>query len=178
MGRADRPAPVLPVAGLLVVAPEWFGAVEEGLSGRLGPFSLCAPSEPFRCTDYYAREMGPRLLRSYAAFTRLIDPAELADLKQEACSLEQALALRAGRPGRRVANIDVGCLDLGRLALATTKDRSHRLYLRDGIFAEVTLAWRDGRFEAQPWTYPDYRSEAARGFFAEARRAYRERLRG
>ena len=51
--------------------------------------------------------------------------------------------------------------------LATTKDQAHRLYVGDGIFAEVTLRYRDGADEPWPWTYADYREEAVRHFLNE-----------
>jgi hypothetical protein len=60
--------------------------------------------------------------------------------------------------------------------LATTKDQAHRIYLRDGIFAEVTLRFQAGAFEPWPWTYADYREDFVREFLREARTYYRSRL--
>jgi len=58
--------------------------------------------------------------------------------------------------------------------LATTKDYSHRIYVRDGIYEEVTLVYRRGSgFEPWPWTYPDYRSETAKRFFLAVRESLR-----
>ena len=55
-----------------------------------------------------------------------------------------------------------GVLALGKFLLATTKDQAHRVYLRDGIFAEVTLRFQDGAFRPWPWTYADYREQIGR----------------
>ena len=45
----------------------------------------------------------------------------------------------------------------------------HRLYLREGIYAEVTLAFRDQHWQPMTWTYPDYQREDFRLFFQECR---------
>jgi hypothetical protein len=74
-------------------------------------------------------------------------------------------------------NLDPGLLNLGKFMLATTKDQAHRIYLRDGIFAEVTLRFEHGAFVAWPWTYADYREPALHQFLHEARDFYKRRLR-
>jgi hypothetical protein len=74
-------------------------------------------------------------------------------------------------------NLDPGVLSLGKFVLATTKDQAHRVYLGDGIFAEVTLRFEAGAFRPWPWTYADYREPAVCDFLKEARVYYRERLR-
>ena len=85
---------------------------------------------------------------------------------------------RAGPyPEPRPLNLDPGVLELGKFLLATTKDQAHRIYLRDGIFAEVTLRFQDGAFVPWEWTYADYRLPEVRAFLGEARDYYRVRLR-
>ncbi|NLZ76641.1 MAG: DUF4416 family protein, partial [Spirochaetales bacterium] len=49
-------------------------------------------------------------------------------------------------------------LTLGNLVLATTKNRSHRIALDVGIYAELTLIYHDRSYRALPWTYADYKS--------------------
>ena len=63
----------------------------------------------------------------------------------------------------------VGLVQLGKFLLASTKDQAHRVYLRDDIFAEVTLRFQAGAFEVWPWTYADYHEEAVRAFLNQAR---------
>jgi hypothetical protein len=57
--------------------------------------------------------------------------------------------------------------------LASTKDHAHRIYLNDGIYAEVTLAYRRGGWQAFPWTYPDYRRHDFQEFFTRCRESLR-----
>lgn len=60
--------------------------------------------------------------------------------------------------------------------LATTKDQAHRIYVGDGIYAEVTLRFQAGVFEPWPWTYADYREPHVRAFLKQARDFYRQRM--
>ena len=82
----------------------------------------------------------------------------------------------AGGARRRSVNLDPGMLTLGRLMLASTKDNAQRIPLRDGIYAEITLLYRKGKFEALPWTYPDYRSAAYHDVLLNLRARYKRQL--
>jgi len=55
-------------------------------------------------------------------------------------------------------------LTLHNLVLATTRDYAHRVYVRDGIHAELTLLYRSGGRQSLPWTYPDCRTAACFAF--------------
>jgi hypothetical protein len=66
-------------------------------------------------------------------------------------------------------NIDPGYITPAKLVLASTKDHAHRIYLRDGIFAEVTLVYRQRKWQPLEWTYPDYRRDDYQQFFTECR---------
>ena len=56
--------------------------------------------------------------------------------------------------------------------LATGKNFSHRIYLRRGIYADLTLIYRQGRFESLPWTYPDYADVQLQDFLFMVRKKY------
>ena len=71
--------------------------------------------------------------------------------------------------GIRKINIDPGYMTLAKVVLASRKNYSHRIYLGRGVFAEVELFYKDGIFNAMPYTYPDYRDDAFLRIFAAAR---------
>ncbi len=125
-------------------------------------------------TDYYTQEMGPRLYRTWWSLHRLLPPDQLAELKLFANELEQQYAVPGG--GGRSVNIDPGYLNESRLVLASCKDFSHRVYLGQGVFAEVTLICRKDGFQPLEWTYSDYRSPEALRFFAAMKQDYRKQL--
>jgi hypothetical protein len=167
------PEPVKPIVALLYRLPEAYAAALRSLEAVLGAPQLLSEPFPFDFTEYYAREMGPGLLRRYACFERHLDPGDLAALKCWTSELESRLA----EAGRRRVNLDPGYVTLESLVLASTKPAAHRIYLSRGIHAEVTLLSKQRRFEVLPWTYPDYRLEATRGFFDRVRALYREERR-
>jgi hypothetical protein len=74
--------------------------------------------------------------------------------------------------GARQVNIDPGYVSLAKVVLASTKDFSHRIYVGNGIYEEVTLHYQraSDRFEPWPWTYPDYCTAEANDFFMNVRR--------
>ncbi len=127
----------------------------------------------FDITDYYQAEMGSNLKRKFYAFERLISPNLLPRIKIFTNRLEKKLAKRNGQ---RQFNIDPGYLTLSKFVLATTKDYSHRLYLNKGIYAEVTLKFKDETFQPWEWTYPDYRQKEYLEIFNKIRKIYKEQL--
>jgi hypothetical protein len=147
------------------------------LEQAYGPVALASPPCDFDETAYYEPAMGPGLRKTLFAFRDLVPADSLPDLKRHAIDLEAELARAGVYPEPRPLNLDPGVLTLGKFVLATTKDQAHRVYLRDGICAEVTLRFHDGAFEPWPWTYADYRRPEVRAFLKQARDYYRGRLR-
>jgi hypothetical protein len=150
----------------------------EVLRSAYGAIALASPDYSFHHTDYYAETMGPNLRKQFLAFERLVTADVLAEIKRHTISLEERLAATKAYAEPRPLNLDPGLLQLGKFVLATTKDQSHRIYLRDGIFAEVTLRFHAGAYEPWPWTYADYREPALHEFLKNARDYYRQELSG
>jgi hypothetical protein len=147
------------------------------LQAAYGPLERTSPPFDFHQTAYYEATMGPQLHKQFFAFQTLIEPELLPTIKLATNALENELAASGQFAEPRPLNLDPGLILLGKFVLATTKDQQHRLYLRDGIFAEVTLRYQDKAFEPWPWTYADYHEEAVRAFLKECREDYRRRLR-
>ena len=139
--------------------------------------SVAAQSEefPFSFTTYYEPEMGKDLLRSFLTFEQRVSPAVQAEIKLRTNEIESEFI----KEGQREVNLDPGLLTAHNLILTTGKDFSHRIYIRDGIFAEVTLMVNKGRLTPLPWTYADYRSPIVLDFFEKQRQkflVYRKKL--
>jgi len=173
VGEVQAPSPVKLVVGMLSLAPDRFLEAERALAEVYGPIDYRSPALPFAYTDHYERELGAGLQRVFVAFRNLIDPASLARIKVHTNALEDGWK----EGGRRRINLDPGYLCGGKLVLATTKDHAHRLYLGEGIYAEVTLAYRHGAWQPWPWTYPDYRSEEYAAILSVIRALYMAQLR-
>ncbi len=174
MGTVQPPAQVKLFCALLVAPTLPLDEIETLLAETYGVIVLRSMPTPFIQTTYYEREMGTNLTRLYVAFDPLVSIAELAAVKH----ITNRLEARWSTPqGQRRVNIDPGYLDLAKVVLASTKDHSHRLYIGDGIFAEVTLRYRQHVFQPWEWTYPDYRTPATLTFFHQLREVYKRQLR-
>jgi hypothetical protein len=112
------------------------------LKKQFGSIDFESQTLDFNYTDYYAPEMGSHLKRKFISFSRLVPIQDLYQIKLYTNRLEAKFS--QGR--KRRINIDPGYLDLAKLVLATTKDYAHRIFLRKGIFAEVTLSFKNDSF--------------------------------
>jgi len=146
----------------------------QALSEKYGKADFISGPAPFTYTDYYEKEFGSSLIRRFVAFERLIRPEALPDVKLWTNALEKRLAAE----GRRKVNIDPGYLALAHLILATGKGYTHRPCLREGIYADLTLIYRDKSFHPLPWTYPDYAGGEVIGMLTRVREKYLLQLKG
>lgn len=175
MGDIRPIKPVLLIIGAFASEEQTLEWAKEKTAGCFGTIFLESENFRFdRFTDYYEREMGAVLLKRFWAFEKLIDPSALSDIKCRCNDLEETVRAKDRLSSDKTSiprplNLDPGYIDLGKLILASTKDHAHRIYLRDGIFAETTLMYTQKKWQALPWTYPDYRSEAYHRFFCLCR---------
>ena len=174
MGDIRTPLPVKLITSIFAAEPPLFATVKRELVEAFGPIDYQSPRLPFNQTDYYRQEFVPDLQREIIAFRPLIDPARIAEIKRYSNGLEVEYAREDG--SRRV-NLDPGYLEQGKLVLVTTKNYAHRIYLGQGIYAEVTLIYRNHNFQPLPWTYPDYASDAYTAMLSEIRDVYGKQLR-
>jgi hypothetical protein len=138
-----------------------------------GPVDHESRPVPFTFTDYYDREMGPGLSRVFWSFARLIDPSAIVDAKHATNRIEEALA----RDGRRTVNLDPGYLDTYKVVLATAKGAGQKIYLRDGIWADLTVTFVKGRVNYYDWGFPDFKSGAYDRTLLRIREAYKAQRR-
>jgi len=165
----DKPSgdPAKLVAGLLSADPKLLTEAEAALGELFGRVSARSEQIAFNFTDYYQPEMGPGLVRQWVGFFGLVEPDVLADLKIKTRQLEKRFR---GPDNKRRVNLDPGVLTLHNLVLASTKGFAHRIYLRDGIFAELELIFQSGKFQPLAWTYPDYQTPACQEFLMRCRK--------
>ncbi len=159
------------VIGVLSTAEDRRAEIISILEKEFGPILTESPVLEFPFTDYYDSEMGQRPVRYLLQFRDLVDPSDLAGFKTRTNEKEKTFAASDG--GRRV-NLDPGILSLSSFILATCKDRAHRIPLRDGIYAETTLIYKNHDFQSLEWTYADYRSDEIRRILREFRENYKK----
>ncbi|MHC4399559.1 MAG: DUF4416 family protein [Planctomycetota bacterium] len=177
MGTPAPPSPALLVLAAFSRHPQAIGWARDRAVEVFGPVAAESESFAFEETDYYEATMGRDLKKTFWAFARRIDAARIAEIKLQTNQWERQYAETAGHAEPRPLNLDPGYLTQGKLVLASTKDHAHRVYLDRGIFAEVTLHFRHGRWQHSPWTFPDYRRDEYHRFLSQCRDWLRRELR-
>lgn len=173
MGTRSSFPPEKLVVGVLSTRIERMGELRKLLEDRFGPADWESSVFDFTFTDYYVPEMGEGIKRYFISFSNLVDPETLADIKIFTNSVETQFM----EDGKRKVNLDPGIISVDRFILATTKNRGHRVPLRKGIYAEITLIYMNKNFQELPWTYADFRSMEYRNLLKELRRKYLLQLR-
>lgn len=129
--------------------------VRSQLEVLLGPIHSVYQSTYFPMKSYYAKEMGQESLLKRFLFASNIKQIreKIIPLKNQVYKLEQEYKQPSGG---RIFNIDVGYVAMEQVVLATHKPYSHRIYLGESVFGELTYTFEAKHFHVLSWTYPDY----------------------
>ncbi len=173
--RMAIPQPIKPVK--LIIAALFADATrlqlaQRELTAAFGVIDYVSPLVPFEATHYYVQELGAPIVRLFYAFEQLLAPEDLPAIKLRSNAIEQTLAVA----GKRCINLDPGYLDTDKFVLASAKYQGHKIYLREGIWADMTLHYEKGRFTALPWSFPDFKSGAYEKAFVHIREIYKKQL--
>jgi hypothetical protein len=141
------------VLAVLTALPEWLPERVRILEASFGPVDYRSAFVPFSDDAYYAAEMGGPLWRGWLSFRGSVSPRDLPAWKRRARELEAQWAVA----GRRSWNLDIGYLDSDKLVLASFKRGPLKLYLDQGVWADVILGYSQGAFQPAPRTFPDFR---------------------
>ena len=170
--------PTLPLPGrafLSVLGAHWdefWPTLRPRLEELLGPADYESSPIPFILTSYYDAELGAPIHRRILSFERPLPLDGLAEIKLGTNTLEDEWA----RAGRRLFNLDPGYITQERLVLATGKNFTHRVYLSQGIWADLTLIYQGGDWLDLPWTFPDYATPEVKTHLTRIREMYRDSL--
>jgi len=172
MGKVGAPHQVKLFFGFIFKEEPVYSSCRKIIEKHFGKIDLESGCFDFGLTDYYAAEMGTGLKKRFLSAERLIQQDKLASVKVFTNSLEKKFSHK----NCRLINIDPGILDHAKIILASTKDFYHRVYIGQGIFAEVTLAYQNKTYRGFEWTYPDFKSCAYIDFFKRLRDIYAKQV--
>jgi hypothetical protein len=153
MAMLLMPEPVKYFVALLWSDAKLLPSVQARMAAQWGDSDFAGPDRPFDRTTYYDAEMGPSLFRRLMSFETLRSPEEIAAAKLACIEMEKAFAI----DGRRRVNLDIGYLDHNKIVLASVKSAGQKIYLREGIYADLVARYADGRYQPFPWTFPDFK---------------------
>lgn len=122
-------------------------------------FSLIPKQNPL--ASYYSKEMGENLSRIFFLTSKAYPREYLLSTKLQSLAWEKNWS----KSNARMINADIGFLSLENFLLATTKNYSHRIFLGQDIFADLTYYFHQGELQTLPWTYPDYLDQDKKDFF-------------
>ncbi len=157
--------------GLIYREPEQYEKMIENIIS-IAPVDVESIEIPFDFTDYYKKELGSNLIRKWISIDKKIPENELVHLKQTSIEWEKNLS----KDKKRKVNCDPGGISLSRVILVTTKNYSHRIYMGNGIYSEITLIFKNKNFTPLEWTYPDYRSDTFLQFALKCREKLKSSL--
>ena len=169
MSTPSPPKPAKLIIGAYMADKRLLPGLATELTAMFGAMDIISAWLDFDFTTYYAQEMGTPLFRRMMAFKTLIAQDQLASVKVATNRIEQG----SMADGCRKLNIDPGYLLSERFVLATGKNFSHRIYLQQGIYADLTLIYTRGDYQALPWTYPDYSDANMIDYLKTVRKKYK-----
>ena len=168
MSRPTFPEPVKLISSVFSGSRDILNKTITILSEEFGGLDYISALVPFEYTDYYAKESGTSLIRRFISFENLVSPDTLPDIKLFTNKVEGKFM----RDSSRIVNIDPGYISRAHLILATGKAYTHRPYIRDGIYADLTLIFIKHTFRSLEWTYPDYSDKSMIMMFNNIRERY------
>ena len=172
-----RPQAVDPVKLLVAILWAPLGPLQdavEALTHTWGEIDFGGADHPFDITDYYEPEMGGMLSRRIISFFQLVPPDSIVAAKHICNEIEDRLA----GPRGRLLNLDVGYLDHNKIILASFKGAGQKIYLKDGVWADLVARYRAGRYSPFEWTFPDFRDGRYDQELSKIRQTYLAQLRG
>ena len=176
MWDLKTPKPVKLLIGILAANQKCIEEAVEVLGREFGKIDFVSDVWDFDKTDYYKEQTGEQILRQFVSIEKLIEPGDLSKIKHKTNQLEQKLVNKLSVDVPRPVNFDPGIIEPSKLILATTKNYSHRIYIGEKMYAEVTLIFDKGVWKAFDYTYPDYRQQCYMDFFDKVRGRLLEQL--
>ncbi len=167
--KPQEPEPVKFFIGILYSDAPFLESVLPALEEKYGPIDYRSEPFPFDVTDYYVDELGHPIFRIFVSFRDWIHPRELARLKIETNALEEKFS----ENGHRKINLDPGYMDVGKVVLASAKFNIQKIYLDQGIYADLTLHYEKGHFFPYPWSFPDFKTGRYERTFLLIRERYK-----
>lgn len=120
----------------------------------------------------YTEEMGESLLRRFYSFEKPVERDKLPDIKAVCHKIEKQFGDMVDDYPFRTVNIDPGLMTPENVVMASHREFNNRVYLSNGVFAELVLVFSRGRYVRLPWTNMDFCQGEAIEFFMRVRQSF------
>ncbi len=181
MGKIHFPKPAKLIISMISSDVYLFNFFKEALIKSFSKIDLESNIQPFNFTNYYEKEFGKDLKQKLFSFDSLIKPDYLPEIKKITNDLENDLIKKNIEKdvslNSRKINLDPGYISLNKFILASTKNGPSRIYLNNGIYAEITLRFINKSFVPCEYTYSNYKTLEYINFLNTVRQRYKLQLR-
>ena len=157
------------IIGVIYADPQWLLKAKLAIKRHSWEIDNQSQEFVFDQTDYYSKEMGDGLKRCFLSIKGLQSLEFSAEWKLKTLEIEKQLSNK----GKRRINLDPGYLDLSRVVLLSGKEGSHKIYLRNGVWADLILLKDKGGYKNFPWTFPDISTGCYDDFFLKLRAEFK-----
>lgn len=147
-----------------------FDKVLHKLKNKYGDVVVQTPQFRLEYSSYYKKEMGENLVKMFFALDCLVHKDTAVAIKKDSMAIEKEHSLEG-----RTVNIDPVLVDEYQVVALSRKDRGSRIFICDGIYAEMELFYHHGAFHPFVWTYIDYKQNIP--FFENIRKIYLKKIR-
>jgi hypothetical protein len=173
MAQTGLPAPVKMIIAVLWSDEASREQVFAECKTLWGSMDFQGADHVFDVTDYYEPEMGSPLYRRLISFKDLVQPDRLAELKLRTNEIEMRHRASAGR----LINLDIGYLDHNKLVLASAKAAGQKIYVGQGMYADLIARFGHGNYQPFEWTFIDFKDGRYNKELNEIRDIYLSQLR-
>jgi len=180
VGKIFLPKPAKLIISMITSDKYLFSLCKEVLIKKFGEVDIESNTQPFNFTDYYEEEFGENLMQKLFSFYTLVRQDELAEIKiitndLENNNIDKNIKKNITHHKRKI-NLDPGYITLNKYILASTKNGPSRIYLKQGIYAEITLRFINKSFVTCEYTYPNYKTNEYVNFLNSVRLKYKLQL--
>jgi len=181
VGNIYLPKPAKLIISMISSDTNLFDLYKDILKKIFGQVDLESNFQTFNFTSYYEPEFGKDLKQKLFSFSKLIKQNKLPEIKKTTNNLENNFVTENTKNDiylrRRKINLDPGYISLDKFILASTKNGPSRIYLNNGIYAEITLRFLNKSFTSCEYTYPNYKTVEFIEFLNKVRIKYKLQLR-
>ena len=152
--------------GLISNKENLFNEIKEELKNLYGEIIHETKIFSWNFTDYYEKELGKDLKKQFLFFKKPINQEEIVKIKLETNKLED----KYSKNKKRSINIDPGYLTEIKAVLASAKNKSYKIYIKNGIYGDPVLRYVNNSYQAFEHSFKDFKTKEYIEIFNEARK--------
>ncbi|HDL01205.1 MAG TPA: DUF4416 family protein [candidate division Zixibacteria bacterium] len=174
MARIKQPPPGKLIVSIIYSSLDALSDALNVLERKFGKIQYETLEVECEQAPLYTEEMGNKLSHRFFSFEKNISRDSLTSIKAACYKIEAQFSDNIDNYPFRTVNIDPGLLTPTTLVMASHKEESHKVYLKDGVYGEIVMIYAHGGFCRLPWTKSDYCDEETITFLDRVKATFEE----